>query len=118
MRKNVSSRRRRRFQETTIASSSLIPLHARPMQPGEALITVAEAARVLKVSRGLIYQMIRSGELAGIAIRRVVPVRASDLDRLIEAGRIGSEGNETAGGAKPDPRREEGRFARWKREHG
>ena len=116
MRKNVSSRSKREFHVTALASPRLIPTRAGPTPADDALITVAEAARKLKVSRGLIYQMIHRGELAGVAIRRVVRVRADDLDRLIEAGRIGLARSETADGLKPESPRVEGRLARWKRQ--
>ena len=46
--------------------------YAAPVQ-GEDFSTADEAARILRLTRGSIRQMLRAGELEGIAKRRLLP---------------------------------------------
>jgi len=55
--------------------------------PARAVLTVGEAAAVLGISRGLAYELARSGELPVIRLgRRLVVPRAALEDRLRRPG--------------------------------
>lgn len=53
--------------------------------PG-SVVTVAEAATRLAVSRSLIRKLLASGRLTRVRIGRCVRVRAEELDALIAGG--------------------------------
>ena len=59
-------------------SHTILPEISRPSPPPRMAYSVTEAAAALGVSKTLIYQMIRRGELPSVKIgaRRVVPVAA------------------------------------------
>ena len=48
------------------------------------LLKPKEAARMLNISRSLIYQLIRSGDIPVVRIKSTVRIKASDLDDFIE----------------------------------
>ena len=48
------------------------------------LLKPKEAARMLNISRSLVYQLIRSGDIPVVRIKSTVRIRASDLDDFIE----------------------------------
>lgn len=51
------------------------------------LYTLSEAVELLRVSRGSVYRLIRSGQLEVVKIGGRTLVRDAELHRLIEAGR-------------------------------
>jgi excisionase family DNA binding protein len=51
----------------------------------EALLTVPEAASLLRVSRALAYRMVATGEIPSVRIgQRVVRIRRDQLDRWLD----------------------------------
>ncbi|MBX3438368.1 MAG: helix-turn-helix domain-containing protein [Planctomycetaceae bacterium] len=51
-----------------------------------ALATIAEAATFLNVSRSLVYELIQSGELPVIKLRRCTRIKLEDLRALADRG--------------------------------
>jgi excisionase family DNA binding protein len=49
------------------------------------LLTVAEVASVMRVSRMTVYRLIRRGQLKAIRVGRNYRVRTDDLDEYLEA---------------------------------
>jgi excisionase family DNA binding protein len=49
------------------------------------LLTVAEVASVMRVSRMTVYRLIRRGQLKAIRVGRNYRVRENDLDEYLEA---------------------------------
>ncbi len=118
MRRKASPARRRPFQQTTLMPPRFAPAGNRGIDSDDTLLTVAEAARILSVSRGLIYQMIRRGELPALAIHRVLRIRARDLDRFITDSDMTKEPVAADSERRSDSTASGGRLAGWKREHG
>ena len=56
------------------------------------LITVKEAARMLKLSKSLIYEMVEAGELPHVKIRSAIRFVESDLDTFIAQNRVAANG--------------------------
>ncbi len=114
MSRNRSPRRKRIFQETTNRATLRVDEALTPASD-DALLTVPEAARILNVSRGLIYQMIHAGELPRIAIHSTVRIRRRDLDQLIKSSWL----DRAKAQAPEDPAEQspEGRVSKWRREH-
>ncbi len=85
----------------------------------DALLTVGEAARFLKVSRSLVYVMLRSGDIPSVRFRRVLRVSARDLREYMQKSRV-DRGKSRKGKRKVQaaPAPAEGRLAKWRREHG
>lgn len=52
--------------------------------PGPALMTVQEAARVLRLSRSKVYQIVARGDLPSVRIDGSRRVKARDLERYID----------------------------------
>lgn len=53
----------------------------------EELLTVQEVAKVLKVNKDWVYDAIATGRLESVRLSaKCLRVRASDLNRMIEAG--------------------------------
>lgn len=52
--------------------------------PGIALLTVAEVASVMRVSRMTVYRLIRRGELRAVRVGRNYRVREQDLTEYLE----------------------------------
>jgi excisionase family DNA binding protein len=50
-----------------------------------ALLNVAQAQTILCISRGTLYNLIRSGEIKPIKIRSSTRFRRSEIDRFISA---------------------------------
>jgi excisionase family DNA binding protein len=64
------------------------------------LLTPAEVAEKLNVSRALVYVLIKSGEIPSIRIVSLVRVRKEDLEKYIheKAGSSAPHGAETSDG--------------------
>ena len=59
-----------------------------PKPRAERLLRVGEVARLLNVSRGTVYRLIRRGDLPSIlVISRLVRVRAADFDKYMRLHR-------------------------------
>ncbi len=52
----------------------------------ERLLTPKEAAKIVAVSPRTIKEWLRRGDLAGIKIRHLWRIRASDLEKFIQLG--------------------------------
>lgn len=61
-----------------------------PSFADDALLTVGEVARAMRVSTMTVYRLIKHGDLAAIRIGRGYRIRQSELERYLEAGRVGS----------------------------
>jgi excisionase family DNA binding protein len=55
------------------------------MTMDEKLYTPAEVAERLKVSKALVYQMLKNGTIAAVRFGKIVRVRPQDLQRFIRA---------------------------------
>ena len=55
------------------------------MVSGQCLLTGAEAARILQVSKPFAYRLMQNGAVSVVRIGRCVRVRPEDLQRYIEA---------------------------------
>jgi len=53
--------------------------------PISRLLTVAEVANVIRVSRMTVYRLIRRGQLKAIRVGRNYRVREDDLNQYLEA---------------------------------
>ena len=51
-----------------------------PSAAAERLLRTGEVARLLRLSRTAVYYMIRRGDLPSISVRRMLRVRAGDLN--------------------------------------
>lgn len=49
-------------------------------------LTVAEVAKLLRVSNMTVYRLITNGELAAVRVGRSYRIREDDVDRFIAAG--------------------------------
>jgi len=49
------------------------------------LLTVPQAARVLGISRGLLYKLIRKGEFHAIHLGRAIRISVAELRRWVQA---------------------------------
>ena len=60
------------------------------MNPQERvpLLKAAEVAKVLNISRSLVYRLIHTGEIPSIRINQAVRVHQDDLNSYIESNRI------------------------------
>jgi excisionase family DNA binding protein len=58
-------------------------------EPPAAVLTVAEAGKILRISKGLAYEMARSGTLPTIRLGRRLLVPRLGLDRLLDQRRDG-----------------------------
>lgn len=69
------------FAELAIAITDLVAANPSESAPVERLLTVAEAAELLRISRTTAYQVIGTGELASMRIRgrRLIPASAVDM---------------------------------------
>ena len=50
------------------------------------VLTVEEARRLLRLSRGLMYQAIRRGEIPSIRVGRRILISRAGLERLLKDG--------------------------------
>ncbi len=114
MSRNRSPRRKRILQETTNLATLRVAEALTPERE-DALLTVPEAARILNVSRGLIYQMIHAGELPSIAIHSIVRIRRRDLDQLIKSSWL--DRTRVPPRDLPADQPAEGRVSKWRQEH-
>ena len=57
------------------------------------LLTVKEAARMLKLSKSLIYEMVEAGELPHVRFRSAIRFVETDLDAYISENRVEPNGN-------------------------
>jgi excisionase family DNA binding protein len=56
----------------------------------DRLLTVGEVAAMMRVSTMTVYRLIKSGELGAIRIGRGYRIPQRDVERYLEARRIGS----------------------------
>ena len=57
------------------------------MSQTDAVLTVEEVAAILRISRGLAYEMVRIGRLPSIRLGRRLLVPRSALERMLEGDR-------------------------------
>lgn len=60
--------------------------------PISRLLTVAEVANVIRVSRMTVYRLIRRGQLKAIRVGRNYRVRSDDLNDYLEAQAVTDQG--------------------------
>ena len=60
--------------------------------PISRLLTVAEVANVIRVSRMTVYRLIRRGQLKAIRVGRNYRVRSEDLNDYLEAQAVPDQG--------------------------
>ena len=51
------------------------------------LLKASEVARILNISRSLVYRLIHTGKIPSIRINQAVRIHHDDLDRFIEGNR-------------------------------
>ncbi len=56
------------------------------------MLTVAEVASVMRVSRMTVYRLIRRGQLRAVKVGRNYRVREDDLERYLESHTLESDG--------------------------
>jgi excisionase family DNA binding protein len=56
------------------------------MQEPDSVLTVEQAAAILKISRGTAYEAVRTGEIPSVRIGRCIRVPRAALERLLEKG--------------------------------
>ncbi|MBA7715265.1 hypothetical protein ES703_124306 [subsurface metagenome] len=56
------------------------------MDEEKLTLTVSETARLLGISRGLAYEMVRTGEISSVRFGKRVLVPRRALERLLEKG--------------------------------
>ena len=49
----------------------------------KGLVTATDAARILKISKSMMYQMIKRGETPGVRLGKASRVRSIDLENFI-----------------------------------
>lgn len=63
-------------------------------------VSVDEAARLLGVSRDLVYDLVRRGELPAVRLGRRIVIPYRSLERLLEAGSTADAGGELSDDAR------------------
>jgi len=53
-------------------------------EPGQPCFTIGEAAQYLRISRALLYQLIRQGRIRTIKIGTRTIVRGAELERFLD----------------------------------
>lgn len=59
----------------------------RNLAPADVVFTVAEVAKLLKISKAKVYTMLDSGELEHFKVGTMMRVRRSELERLMSGRR-------------------------------
>ena len=111
------SKKVRPFRKKIYPQSMALQRLARPRaEEDDPLLTVADVVRRLRASRGLVYELVRSGELPSLLIRRISRIRASALDQLMRES--GSDYWGKKAGSVPPTEKEkvEGHLAKHRRE--
>jgi len=57
------------------------------IQERERLLKASEVARILNISRSLVYRLIHTGKIPSIRINQAVRIHNDDLNRFIEDNR-------------------------------
>jgi excisionase family DNA binding protein len=112
------SKKVRPFRKKIYLQSMALQHLARPRaEEDDPLLTVADVAHRLRASRGLVYELVRSGELRSLLIHRIRRIRASALDQFMRES--GSDYWGKKAGSLPPAEKEkvEGRLAKHRREH-
>lgn len=55
------------------------------------LLTVAEVARILRVSNMTVYRLIKAGELPALRVGKNYRIRESELETFLSAGLVNTE---------------------------
>lgn len=69
------------------------------LHPDRIVLTVEEAAGLLRISRGLAYEMVRDGRLPHIRLGRRILVGRQALEQMLscpESARVGRPGDDPA----------------------
>ncbi len=66
------------------------------MTENRLVLTVEEAAGLLRISRGLAYEIVRSGRLPSIRLGRRLLVPRSALERMLAEADVGAGENDGA----------------------
>ena len=62
------------------------------MEEEKLTLTVNEASRVLGISRGLAYSMVKTGEIPSVRFGKRVLIPRRALERLLEEGQLVTSG--------------------------
>jgi excisionase family DNA binding protein len=54
------------------------------MKPQKRVLTVLEAAKVLRIGRDMAYDMVKAGEIPSIKLGRIYRVPIAQLDRYLD----------------------------------
>lgn len=65
-----------------------------------SFMTVAEVARVFRIGRNTVYDLVRRGALDGTRIGHAIRIRRSAVERLLDPPTAVDEGRETSGVSK------------------
>ena len=58
------------------------------IQETECLLKASEVARILNISRSLVYRLIHNGKIPHIRINQAVRIYQNDLDKFVEGNHI------------------------------
>jgi excisionase family DNA binding protein len=111
LRKKVRLVKERRYEQTTTTARAASK---------DQVLTAADVARILQVSRGLVYRLIWSGELPSVSFRRILRIRARDLNEFIKESWKGGSDRHSVTQQHQDkgPEPVQGRLAKWRSERG
>ncbi len=73
----------------------------RAAEPGPALLTVKQAARVLNLGRSTVYELIADGRLEVVHIGRSTRVPTDAIVKPIQGLRDGTDGHRPVVGSRP-----------------
>ncbi len=71
---------------------STIVKYSLAMDPDYELLTVAEVARLMRISNMTVYRLIKSAQLPAIRVGKNYRVRRADLDRYLGARAVHHNG--------------------------
>ena len=57
----------------------------------QKLLKVIEVARILNISRSLVYRLIHTGKIPHIRISQAVRIHQNDLDKFVEGNRTNAK---------------------------
>lgn len=67
------------------------------MNDNQRLLTVPEAAKLLRIGRNLAYELVSRGEIPSIRLGRLIRVPRAALEEHLSAGRASNDGGTDEG---------------------
>ena len=85
---STSQTKERNVRPYTNSAAPQNPIPIRPesdvlSEPDLSLLTVVEAAKVLRISRNLAYELVARGEIPSVRLGRIIRVPRSALDAIV-----------------------------------